>query len=238
MRTSVRTLRDRLLPAILTAAGVTAIGAGLLQYGVSAQPDARLSPSPTVGSAEDGSSFRLPSLPPLGSAGSSAGPSAASDRVATRIVIESLGIDLPVIAQPNSGYPPCNVAMYLVAPGLAQPGSGRTTYIYAHAQTGMFLPLLTAVQRSRTSLLDKTVVLYTSDDQEFFYSISRVIPKVPNADFLQGPLAATTDQLWLQTSTGPNSTYPKLQVVADPFLVAPADHQAANPTPHPVDCPH
>ena len=56
-------------------------------------------------------------------------------------MIDQLGIDLPVIAQPNASYPSCNVAMYLQARGLGQPGNGRSIYLYAHARDGMFGPL-------------------------------------------------------------------------------------------------
>ena len=44
------------------------------------------------------------------------------DRVATRVRIAALDIDLPVVKGP-SGYPYCNVAMYLT--DLHQPGQGN-----------------------------------------------------------------------------------------------------------------
>ena len=65
-----------------------------------------------------------------------------------RVIIPSLRIDLPVISrdlrvpgQGPDGYPPCDVALYQTAFG--QPGQPGTTYLYAHAREGMFLPLLT-----------------------------------------------------------------------------------------------
>src|SRR5439155_345571 len=76
-----------------------------------------------------------------GSPPPSASASPASTRVATRVVIEQLGIDLPIIAQPNPNYPSCNVAMYYQDPRLGQPGSGRSVYIYAHAPDGIVGPL-------------------------------------------------------------------------------------------------
>src|SRR4249919_1157198 len=57
-------------------------------------------------------------------------------RKATRVVVSSLGISLPII-RGTSSYPKCRVAMY--TPSLAQPREPGTTFIYAHARTGMFL---------------------------------------------------------------------------------------------------
>jgi hypothetical protein len=47
---------------------------------------------------------------------------------------------------------------------------------------------------------------------------------------------ATTEQLWLQTSEGPKGTVGKTQLLAELLTVGPADHAAAHPTPHPVNC--
>ena len=242
MRHLARLLRDRLVPALLTAAGVTLLAAGLLQYGspVSAQPelaapsasDAALAPVPT---------FAVPSLPPIDGSARPSASTAAVKRVTTRVVIAELGIDLPVIAQPNPSYPSCNVAMYYQAPGLGQPGQGRSTYLYAHARTGMFGPLYERAILGRgggaASLIGLPVDVYTSDDQHFVYTITRVLPRVKaDSHFLDAALAVTSDTLWLQTSTGPNGSYPKLQVVAEPLGVVPADHADAHPKPHPVTC--
>ena len=57
-----------------------------------------------------------------------------------------------------------------------------------------------------------------------------------DSHFLDGPLAVKSETLWLQTSTGPNASYPKLQVVARPVGVVPADHAAAHPKARPVTC--
>ena len=50
------------------------------------------------------------------------------------------------LAKPGGArdYPLCDAAQYFRADALGQPGQGRATYLYAHARTGMFLPLLTA----------------------------------------------------------------------------------------------
>src|SRR5688500_11300623 len=111
-----RILRDRLLPALLTATGVTLLAAGLLQYGTPAQAGPiAAGPTPTPPATAALPTGRLPSLPPLETATpASEPPSAPPDpnRLATRVVVADLDIDLPVIAQPDPSYPSCNVAMY------------------------------------------------------------------------------------------------------------------------------
>ena len=113
MRSLARVLRSRLLPALLTAAGVTLLAAGLLNYGGNAQASP-IGPTPTPSgvAAEPTPAFVVPSLPPVdGSAPPRVGPEPDPNRVATRVVIDQLGIDLPIVAQPNDNYPYCNVAM-------------------------------------------------------------------------------------------------------------------------------
>jgi hypothetical protein len=81
------------------------------------------------------------------------------------------------------------------------------------------------------------VDVYTSDDQRYVYKITAIRPNVKtDSHFLDDPLAVKTETLWLQTSTGPDSSYPKLQVVAVPVAVAPADHKAAHPKARPITC--
>jgi hypothetical protein len=244
MRYLARALRDRLVPALLTAAGVTLLAAGLLQYGGNAQASPIVpTPGPSDGAGLPSLGFVVPSLPPLnGSTPPSGAPSADPNRVATRVVIDQLGIDLPVVAQPNGNYPYCNVAMYLPAPGLRQPGEGGSTYLYAHARDGMFGPLYERAILGRSggakSLISMIVRVYTSDDYMFEYEITRVLPHVKaDSHFLDGPLAVKSETLWLQTSTGPNGSYPKLQVIAKPFFVDTVNNPAdAHPKAHPLIC--
>jgi len=223
-----RSLRDRLLPAVITAAGVTLIAAGLLSYtgSASAAPDA--SASPTIVSADPGSSLVLPTLPPPGASGSIEPlPSATANpnRVAT-----------PVVKPPGneSTYPLCNVAMYIQE--LHQPGSGMATYIYAHARDGMFGPIYERAILKKSggpkSMIGMLVQVYTNDDLLFEYEITAVRLHQLNLD---AAAAATTEQLWLQTSEGYHIPG-KTQLVAEPLIVLPADHKAANPKPHPVVC--
>jgi hypothetical protein len=243
MGSLLRIIRDRLAPAGLTAAGVTLLAAGLLQYGAPARAGGiEASPAPSDIAALPTPTFIVPSLPPIdGSAPPSVKPRPSVKRVATRVVVDQLGIDLPVIAQPNPNYPSCNVAMYYQAAGLGQPGQGRSVYLYAHARDGMFGPLYERAILKRNggakSLIDKLVDVYTNDDLRFVYIITGVRPNVKaDGNFLDGPLAVKAETLWLQTSTGPNSTYPKLQVVAQPLGVVEASHADAHPKARPVNC--
>ncbi len=241
MTTLFGALRDRLLPAVLTAAGVTLIAAGLLSYaGSAAAADPSISAEPTVVSAAPGASHALPSLPPIDAPSSSLGPSASagpSDRVATRVVVEALGIDLPVVKPHGTSttYPQCDVAMYIQE--LAQPGSGRATYLYAHARDGMFGPIyeraILKKNGGAASMIGMVVQVYTSDDLVFEYEVSEVRLHQLTLD---AAIGATTEQLWLQTSEGPKGTPGKTQLLARPLITLPADHAAAHPTPHPVTC--
>ena len=240
MRNLGRSFRDRILPAVLTAAGVALLAAGLLSYtgsAVAADPAASAGPSeiavdPSVG-------LGLPTLPPPGASASglpSASPGGSA--VATRVVIEALGIDLPIVKpRPGSAYPYCNVAMYLTDPRLGQPGGDKASYIYAHARDGMFGPIYDrAIQKEHGgpgSMKGMIVQVYTSDDVLHEYQVTKVLLHQLS---LNAPLAATHDQLWLQTSEGPKGTPGKTQLVAEPLLTLPADHATAHPTPHPVVC--
>ncbi|MGZ8515570.1 MAG: hypothetical protein ACXW4H_07670 [Candidatus Limnocylindrales bacterium] len=228
-------IRTRLLPALLTAFGVTMLAAGLLSLTGGVTADSLLTPSPAVATAPP-TVAPLITLPPItaSSALLTASPSAPADRVATRVRIAALKIDLPVVAPPpgDNAYPYCNVAMYLK--DLGQPGQGRATYLYAHARTGMFLPLLDAslIQNGK-SMLGMVVEIWTSDNQRFLYDITEV--RRHQTD-LNDAANATTEQLWLQTSEGPKGTVPKLQVVAEPLSQEAADPADAHPVAKPLVC--
>jgi hypothetical protein len=233
-------LRQRALPAILTAIGVTLIAAGLLTYsGVAASgPDA--SPGASAGSSSGPfATFTVPSLPPIGASPAGPSPTPNPGRVATRVVIAALGIDLPIVKPhgDSSTYPYCNVAMYLQDPRLGQPGWGRATYIYAHARDGMFGPIYERAILGRSggpsSMKGMLVEVYTNDNYVFEYQVTQVRLHQTS---LEDPLTATSEQLWLQTSEGPKGTKGKTQLLAKPLISLPADHAAANPVPHPVVC--
>ena len=182
-------------------------------------PTYSASPSPWVGPTP------VPTpLPP----GVAKGP---TRRVATRIQIAALDIDLPVIRQKTT-YPACNVAMYLEQ--LKQPGQGGSTYLYAHARTGMFLPLLEQSKvRNGARMIGMTIKVWTGDSMVFTYRITQVRRHIRSLD---AAFRAHGERLWLQTSEGPNHTYPKLQVLASFVSSGPAAFAEAHPKPHPVRC--
>lgn len=226
-----RRLRLRLLPALLMALGVGLLANGLLTYTTAVEPAPSERPLATYDP--------LPTLPgvivlPGASSTPFVEPTFPPDRVATRVVVRRLGIDLPVMLQDDSYglFPLCDVAMYL--PALGQPGQQRATYLYAHAREGMFLPLLEASQRNDgRRMLGMTVEVYTSDDWRFLYEITEVRRHTTD---LNDAINTKTERLWLQTSEGPNGTVPKLQVVADFLTAEIADPAEAHPEPRPRVC--
>jgi len=229
MRSLVSWIRRRLLPALVTAAGVALLAGGLLTY-QDPPGAAALAPSSTPAATERPSPSLLP-LPSLGPAASTAPSSSpVATRVATRVVVPALRIDLAVVKPPNDPdhFPYCDVAEYL--PQLSQPGYPGTTYLYAHARVGMFLPLLETADAKMPGML---VQVYTNDDQVFLYEITEVLRNQTSLDIA---FAASEEQLMLQTSEGPRGTVGKTMIVARPISVGPADPEAANPVPKPVVC--
>jgi hypothetical protein len=230
-----RPLLQRLVSAVITAAGVVLLAAGLLTL---ATPASGAGPT----SSPSGVALATPSPTASGphpSGGPSASPSTAPGHAApTRIVIADLKIDLPIVTTQTS-FPLCDVAQFLIEPQdkLGLPGQlGTSAYIYAHARTGMFLPLLTAsLTANGDSLLGLEVQVYTDDDLVYTYVISTV--KRHTRDFsIASSIGPDDQQLVLQTSEGAYATIPKLQVAATYISVAPVDHATAHPTPHPVVC--
>ena len=257
---------DRLLPALLIASSVTLLAAGLLAYAPPQAADAQGSEAagdplfpatpdgvangPTATPSAPGTTgpdyLPTPSPVPPASPPPPPPPTApplGTGPFATRIVIPSLGIDLPVVpgnllVKGNKNfYPLCDVAMYL--PSFGQPGQPGATYIYGHAQKGMFAPLLKNSQiNDGASMVGALVEVYTDDDMLHLYEIFKV-----KRHALDLSLATNTPpgehRLVLQTSEGVTGTVPKLQLGARPLSVVPATHAEAVPTPHPRVClPH
>ncbi len=216
------------VPALIAGAGVFVVVAGLLYY---LQPAAAEPlPTPTAPSAIASSiPYSLPptkSLAPSGSASVQAAP-------ATRIQIPALGIDLPVIpSPPNEEWPLCDVAeVFPLGHALEAPGLPQALYIYAHAQAGMFLPLLTASKvGDGAAMIGMYVEVYTDDNQNHVYEIREVLRHgAYNSSLFDRPLAAKTDQLWLQTSEDSSASGTKLEIVALPIGVLAASEEAAHP---------
>jgi hypothetical protein len=148
--------------------------------------------------------------------------------------VMSRGIDLAVI-RGNSGYPLCNVALYNGALSQPREPSDWASFIFAHARTGMFLPLLKEWQQNKGSqLIGKLVYVYTSDNKMHTYRITSLVTGLQTQ--MNKVYSAGQDKLWLQTSTGPNHTYPKLFVKSEWVSTVSVSHAAAHPTPHPKVC--
>lgn len=239
------------------AAGVTLLTFGLLSYTPSAFGDRQTS-EPSIAGGDPLFSARpsvvVPTATPLeiGPSATPARPQASPARpqasqtpapssrgVASRIRIPSLQIDLPVIpgdlVVPGNHdlYPLCDVAMYM--PEFMQPGERGTTYIYAHAQRGMFLPLLRASQvDDGSSLIGGLIEVYTTRNELHLYEIVQV--KRHATDLSLATTPGNVEQLVLQTSEGPSGTVPKLQIAARPVSVVPSTGAESAPDPHPRVC--
>jgi hypothetical protein len=154
-----------------------------------------------------------------------------------RIRIPSLDIDLPVISTDRRvkgstrGYPACDVALRWTA--FEQPGKPGTTWILAHAQPGMFLPLLeTVLAQGRGSLAGRRVELQLRDGRLLTYRTYWVKPRAGTSDLRIATKGRRNNEqrLVLQTSTGVGSA-PKLQVAARLVDVTTTDEQRPRPRP-------
>jgi hypothetical protein len=106
------------------------------------------------------------------------------------------------------------------------------TYIYAHAQAGMFLPILKAsLVRAGRALVGKTVQVWTAHNHRYTYRITRVRR---HQKTLNWAFDLPANSLVLQTSEDPYRTGGKVMVqarqVGSPVLVPAAEaHPAARP---------
>ena len=134
-------------------------------------------------------------------------PTVALDQL--RISIPRLGIDLPLALGDIQrdvvlGQTPEDVA--LMFPTTNLPGTGGNSYIYAHARNAMFLQLWDVRVGDR-------VRISGPNGTRFDYAVTLIVPRVDPADTSwldpTGP-----ERITLQTSTGPNSTYPRFIAVA------------------------
>jgi hypothetical protein len=148
--------------------------------------------------------------------------------------VMSKRIDLAVI-RGNDGYPLCDVAMYSGAFSQPREPSEWASFIFAHARTGMFLPLLTEWRQNKgTDLIGKYIYVYTSDNKMHTYRIDSLATGLKTQ--MAKITSAGVDKLWLQTSTGPNYTYPKLFVKASWIATVPVSYAEAHPKPDPYKC--
>jgi hypothetical protein len=159
----------------------------------------------------------------------------------TRVTIADLGIDLPVVSGDATvpgnppDYPLCGVAQYLTTYRYID-RDGTTTWLYAHARAGMFLPLLEAsVDDEGAALLGMTVDVYSTGLRTFRYRIGEVIRHATDRSAAAN-VPPGSRRLILQTSEGPRGTVPKLQVVATFIESFPATAAEAMPAASPSRC--
>lgn len=202
-------------------------------------PERSAEPTPsTVIVAEPTPSFVPPAAPSPPAPSASASSGFTHGGIASRVVMSDLSIDLPVISgdlQPPPNYPFCDVAAYVTF--LAQPDEVGTTYITAHAQEDMFLPILEASRRDDgVGMLNMTVDVYTTDALRYTYQVWQVRRHITDRAIATDALQADEQRLVLQTSEGPYGTEEKLAVAAVLESVTVADPDEATPMPHPRDC--
>jgi hypothetical protein len=155
--------------------------------------------------------------------------SATRVRIPTQSVL-GRGIDLAVVRAPN-GYPYCNVAMYM--PALNQPTEPGAAFVFAHARKGMFLPLLTEWRNHNDNrLVGMKAYVYTSNNLMHTYVIDRAWSSKRMPAFIGDQV----ETLVLQTSTGPNFTYPKLFLKAHRISSVAVPRADAHPKANIVHC--
>jgi hypothetical protein len=223
-------LAARVQVALVTAAGVALVAAGLLVYGATgAAPLA--TPAPTPGDPTP-TGTETP-RPVLTIAPGTPAPTSEPTGTASRFVIPAMRIDMAVVEAPP-GFPYCNVAQYVKE--FSQPGRPGTTVIGAHARTGMFLPLLeTSRVRDGAAMLGMLVQVYTSDARLYLYEIEEV--RRHQLDYAITALPEGVEQqLVITTSEGSGAVREKLMIRARYLYSTAADPQRSNPTPRIVVC--
>jgi len=169
------------------------------------------------------------------SASPTASPTPNPKWVAVQMQIPSIGINIQVqkaASKQDCDFPPEHGAWILC--GGSEPGRGTNSYIFAHAQRGMFLPLWN-VQ------LGAEVRVLMSDRKVLVYRVTEVHPNISCPDTREKPMSywttpplalkyAPTDcrqgafwsaptkheRLTLQTSQGYNRNWGEFIVVAEP----------------------
>lgn len=156
-----------------------------------------------------------PSVAPTPSASPSPAPGQATGPAGrpTRVAIPALDIDLPVVSPPrNSTWPLCDVAEYFLPPTFQHPGAGGVTYLFAHAQKGMFLPILLSSRRNNGGAIKgKTVTVWTARNHRYTYRITQVRRFQKTLDWAFG---LPPNSLVLQTSENQFRSGTKVMLVA------------------------
>ena len=232
-------LRGRLLPALLTALGVAFLTAGLLSYTAPVEAGPEASEPPTLvtlpPTAEPSPSpSPKPTVQP--SATPSAEPTATPDPADPR---RHAGGRLrarnrPADRQAGQRQRLPAVRRRHVHPG-ARPARTGPGHLPLRPRPRGHVPAdprrVQGRRRGGDARPDRRG-LYRRRPV-YLYEISEVRRHQLDLD---DAIAATTEQVWLQTSEGPKGTRPKTQVVARFLSSGPADHGAANPVAAPRVC--
>jgi LPXTG-site transpeptidase (sortase) family protein len=130
---------------------------------------------------------------------------ASSAHEGLRIQLPQLNIDLPI--EDGDGF---NAPLYKAAhyPGLAWPGEGARSVIYAHARPGMFGPLFSA-------RVGESIEIVNPGGETRRYTIREYYPRWPIND-LRWLQKSDHEELVLVTCTTYNYNDPRIVVVAAP----------------------
>jgi LPXTG-site transpeptidase (sortase) family protein len=150
----------------------------------------------------------------------SAFPSDSSADVGMRVKEQELGISLPVVEGDGWTVPLFKAAHY---PGMKLPGQGGRSMLYAHAQSGMFGPLLAPGAK-----VGQHVEVDRQGQPALKYLVSQVFPKWAPSD-LRWVQPGDHEQLVLLTCTSYNANDPRVIVVAEPDRSAMASGGSATP---------
>ena len=124
-----------------------------------------------------------------------------------RIEVPSVGINLRIVA--GDGGPPPVVAEAFAYPGadsILTHGVGGNTYLYAHARSGMFLPL-------HALKLGAVVIIDFGHGATVRYTVTAIHPSVDARD-LSYVKQTADDRLTLQTCDGWRDLDPRFIVIA------------------------
>ncbi len=134
-----------------------------------------------------------------------------TDDSKARVKIPELGIDLPLVKGDGTNVPLYKAAIH---PALSPPGDGVRSMVYAHAQAGMFGPLLESAQSGSGGVGD-SVEVDRADGKVLHYVIRQFFPRWPINDtrWLQ---PVSHEELILVTCTTYNLDDPRVVAVAEP----------------------
>lgn len=134
-------------------------------------------------------------------------PTPGADINGMQVKEQELGISLPVVEGDGWTVPLFKAAHY---PGMKLPGEGARSMIYAHAQGGMFGPLLAPGAK-----VGDHVEVDRQGQPALKYLVSQVYPKWSPSDLLWVQ-PGDHEQLVLLTCTSYNANDPRVIVVAEP----------------------